>query len=188
MNDIIQLRNPKTDHYRNFKSYILSGKFPWYFHEKQQPDKYHQDDAVAKTRFVHPRMNLDKLGHVSMHAHGFLGRPEPLPRFEDVEYLPHAWKLLEEIFIYNRIPVECVLRIAANKVSPDPDIDTTHVHVDHHFPHKNILVYLTDAGGETITENDYHDPQEDDIIIFEGYHTHNVPKFKTRIVLVATYF
>ncbi len=72
-------------------------------------------------------------------------------------------------------------------VYPDPDVDTTFIHVDHHCPHKNMLVYLTDAGGETIMENDFHDPEEDDAIIFEGYHTHNVPKTKARIVLVATF-
>jgi len=184
---IVRLTNPKTRLYKEVKSYILSGRFPWYFHEQQHPDEYHDDNPNAKHMFVHPKMNLDKLGHVPMHNHGFLGRPEPLPRLEDVEYLPMVYGMMKEILSYNRIHPEVVYRIAANQVRPNSNIDTTHIHIDHYFPHKNMLIYFTDAGGETIIEDDYHDPQEDDVIVFEGYHTHNVPKLKTRVVLVATY-
>ena len=91
---IVRLSNPKTRLYKEVKSYILSGRFPWYFHEQQHPDEYHDDNPNAKHMFVHPKMNLDKLGHVPMHNHGFLGRPEPLPRLEDVEYLPMVYGLV----------------------------------------------------------------------------------------------
>tara|TARA_B100000945_G_scaffold170959_1_gene136972 strand:+ start:311 stop:880 length:570 start_codon:yes stop_codon:yes gene_type:complete len=189
MNDIIQLVNPKTDHYYAFKQHVLSDKFAWYYHETQQPEEYHKGvDTSAKSRFVHPRMNMNRLGDVPMHTHGFLGKPGHLPKLMDVDYIGAAWEVFKEIFYYNKIHVNMCIRIAANQVRPHHHVETTHIHVDHMFDHKNALIYLTDAGGETITENDYHDPKEDDAIIFEGYHTHNVPKSKTRVVLVATYF
>jgi len=188
---MIQLVNPKTDHYIAFKKYIMSSDMPWFRYTKQQEDNYHKKDIKAKTLFEHPRMNLDKMGDVSTFISPFLGRPipsEPYPHPQNsLEYIEGAVRALKEILDFNKIEIESFLRVAANMVYPDPDVDTTFIHVDHHCQHKNMLVYLTDAGGETITENDFHDPKEDDAIIFKGYHTHNVPKTKARVVLVATF-
>ena len=61
-------------------------------------------------------------------------------------------------------------------------------HVDHDFPHKNLLIYLTDAGGKTIVGNESHDPKEDDIIMFPGLmHCIETSHTKDRVVLVVTF-
>ena len=61
------------------------------------------------------------------------------------------------------------------------------MHEDHTFPHKNVLVYLTDAGGETYVGDDVFYPEEDSVLLFQGPHCHAMPKDKRRVVLVATY-
>jgi len=191
MNKILQLVNPKTQHYIAFKKYVMSSDMTWFRYTKQQEDNYHNYDIKSKSLFQHPKMNLNKMGDVETFISPFLGRPtsdEPYPHPQNsLEYIEGAVRTLKEILDYNKLEVNSFLRVAANMVYPDSKVDTTFIHVDHHCPHKNMLVYLTDSGGETIVENDYHDPKEDDAIIFEGYHTHNVPKTKARIVLVATF-
>ena len=183
-----QLENPKTKLYCEFKDFVMSSVFPWYMYEKQQEDAFHKSDPFAKTKFYHPSMNLEKMGHARTFIHGLLGRPtfkEPFPQPE--QFLPHALEVIKEIFNHNQFRINSFLRMAVNMVLPDPNIDTTYIHVDHQHIHSNLLIYFTDAGGQTIAESGYHDPKEDDVVIFDGYHTHNVPKTKPRVVLVATY-
>ena len=60
--------------------------------------------------------------------------------------------------------------------------------IDHTFPHFNFIVYLTNSGGNTIVEEDTHEPIEDQPIIFTGWHYMQLPKKERRIVLVATIF
>ena len=82
-------------------------------------------------------------------------------------------------------------RCNVNAVEPPYDhqyMDAiTQPHMDHEFPHKNMLIYLTDAGGSTIVEGEEFAPEEDDVIIFEGMHWHKLPKKERRVVLVMTY-
>ena len=92
-----------------------------------------------------------------------------------------------EIFECNDIQAGCIFRMCLNLVCPCSGVQLTVPHQDHIYPHKNILVYFTDAGGETYCESDVHDPREDDIIIFEGEHYHKLPEKDARIVFVATY-
>ena len=57
---------------------------------------------------------------------------------------------------------------------------------------KNLIVYLTNAGGKTFVKNEdtskyeEHDPVEDDIILFTGEHYMQTPRDKRRVILVAT--
>ena len=71
-------------------------------------------------------------------------------------------------------------------VFPQAGNQQTPVHVDHPFPHDNIIIYFSNEG-KTILENDEHDPKEDDVIIFPGLpHCQELPKNDMRLVLVAT--
>ena len=64
----------------------------------------------------------------------------------------------------------------------------TTAHTDHDFPHQNLIIYLTDAGGESIVKGSRPKPPlEDDIATFSGIHYHKMPKKKRRVVLIATY-
>ena len=75
-----------------------------------------------------------------------------------------------------------------NAVAPSDKRNIISVpHEDHEYPHKNMLIYLTDAGGSTFVEGEEFAPEEDDVIIFEGIHWHELPKQKRRVVLVMTY-
>ena len=67
-------------------------------------------------------------------------------------------------------------------------IQLSQPHEDHDFPHHNLIVYLTDTGGETFVENESHDPKEDDVILFTGEHYMKRPVKDRRIILVATIF
>ena len=47
-------------------------------------------------------------------------------------------------------------------------------------------MYFTDVGGRTFCEKKEHDPQEDDIILFQGEHYMERPKKDRRVILVST--
>jgi len=76
----------------------------------------------------------------------------------------------------------------ANCVHSDSVYQYSLPHIDHRFPHKNIIVYLTNSGGNTIIEEVPYEPKEDDVLIFEGEHYIEKPKASRRIVLVSTIF
>ena len=177
MNDIIQLKNPRTETYQQCKSLVFDENFPWYFTKKTVP--------------IHSNYDRSKHTEISFFAHGLLTRPHystghryPVP---ESEYLEYYERMLMEIFECNNIQVGCIFRMCLNLVCPCSGVQLTVPHQDHIYPHKNILVYFTDAGGETYCESDVHDPREDDIIIFEGEHYHKLPEKDARIVFVATY-
>ena len=69
-------------------------------------------------------------------------------------------------------------------------------HLDHHFPHSNIVVYLSDSSGDTVAFKDKKGeevidrftPQEDKVITWGGtYHTAESPQGTLRRTIVATY-
>ena len=101
--------------------------------------------------------------------------------------------ILQDILKANRIKLNMIFRMHLNAVDPQPDgVRTGWPHTDHEYPHYNLLLYLTDAGGDTfIMQDDYkydnYTPNEDDCVIFEGVHFHETPKEKRRVVFVCTY-
>ena len=91
----------------------------------------------------------------------------------------------------NNMEISCLYRANANLLPPPSSFlksKRTMEHVDHNFPHKNLLIYLTNAGGRTIVGNEAHDPKEDDIVMFPGFmHCVETSHTKNRVVLVATF-
>ena len=77
----------------------------------------------------------------------------------------------------------------ANAVYPTEKNLPSPVHVDHEFPHKNLLIYLTDPqGGTTIVEGKEYLAKEYDVILFDGKpHCARPPSKDIRIVLVFTF-
>jgi hypothetical protein len=131
-------------------------------------------------------------------SHGILIRPSsydgilfPQPIRPSIDFvLPFLAEICED----NNLEVNSYMRISVNATLPTSSNKLTIPHVDHQFPHKNIIVYFTDAGGETVVYDENHNPhchfpEEDDIINFDGKYLHCIrpPKQKRRIVLVATY-
>ena len=174
---IHKLINPRTETYRQCKSLVTHENFPWYF--------------IKKSVSLHPDYDVTKHTEISFFAHGLLIRPHhstghryPVP---DSEYLEYFERMLMEIFERNNIQAGCIFRMNLNLVTPNNGLQLTIPHEDHIYPHKNILVYFTNAGGETYCEGEVHDPKEDDVIIFEGEHYYKLPEKDARIVFVATY-
>ena len=178
---ITKLKNPKTNIYLELKDFVLSHNFPWYWCSGATPHiKNHE-------------------GHhdVPYFSHEFLRRPDSSelePRFPKVcsENASIISSILVDILDLNKIYVNCFLRINANCVFSTQESINTMPHKDHSFPHKNILVYLTDVGGNTVVEDEFHEPKEDDVIVFNGLeHYVTTPKHTDvpvrRIVLVATF-
>lgn len=157
------IQNPLTDEYYQLKELVLGKEFPW-FHEKNPRDDFY------------------------FYSHVFLERPNPRSLFPAVrsEYVDLFHTVIQQIFEHNDIPIDIIYRMNANAV--DAGKGFTHAHTDHDFPHQNLIIYLTDAGGETIVKGCASEaPVEDDIVIFSGIHYHKMPKKKRRVVLVATY-
>ena len=161
------LNNPHTGKYNELKNLVLGNEFPWYMASN-------------------PRDSFNFYSHV------FLERPDINPeakRYPRVtsQYIDLFSEVLEEIFDYNNLNVNCILRMNANAIEPQKLDQQTAWHNDHEFFHTNILIYLTDAGGDTLVETEDHSPTEDDVVIFRGSHCHRLPTKKRRVVLVATY-
>lgn len=158
------LRNPLTREYYDLKKLILSDTIPWY-------------------RTQNGRDTFSFFSHVFIDRPEIRGYPCPLSEHTDL-----AVEVIRQIFDYNNLPLNCIYRLNANSIEPQRLEENTKWHSDHEFPHQNILVYLTDAGGPTLVlESGDHDPVEDDVIIFRGEHCHKLPTRKRRAVLVATY-
>ena len=190
---IVKLKNPKTKLYTEIKNHILGDSFDWYYIDETTPefDKSTREsyDPILK------RYNQEGkiLFNPSMYCHGILKRSNnnelyPRTMSSDIDKFNRMYC---EIFNSNKESMESfqmMCRCSANFVEPSQEEDIITVpHTDHNFPHKNMLVYLTDAGGSTFVEGEEFAPEEDDVIIFQGTHWHKLPRQKRRVVLVMTY-
>ena len=162
--NIIQLNNPRTETYNEFKRIIRRLDFNWNYY---------------------PR--TDESSTPAMLSHAFIKRPNEL-RYPTVhcDGAMFAHDVVQEILNHNDIILQCIYRLNLNMVFPQEGNRRTPVHVDHPFPHDNIIIYFSNEG-KTIVENDEHDPKEDDVIMFPGLpHCQELPKNDMRLVLVAT--
>ena len=178
---ITQLENPKTDSYYKLKEIVLAGYFPWFWMETTVPPILTDTpDRVQKSG--------------SFFSHTFLRRPCENTGIRypnsNSNFINTFSQFIEDLIKpdVNDIDIKCIYRMNANLTLPLKGSSTSPIHVDHEYPHKNMLIYLTDAGGETVCNGESHDPKEDDIIIFGGEdHFHYYPQEKRRITLVMTY-
>jgi len=164
-----KLKNPKSDHYQRFKKSILKEEFPW----------FHNSSNSTSPPFF---------------SHRFIIRPEEggWEKFpvSSSDFLKHAQYVVMEIINHNNIEVNCLLRMNLNLVYPHKGRQTTPIHVDHEYPHKNLLIYFTNGGGRIMMPevNESFDPREDDVIGFDSTpHYIELPKRDFRIALVTTY-
>ena len=159
------LENPITSNYLELKNLVLSFEFPWlYSYSTKMP----------------------------FYSHVFLDRPEnakfskPQSKFLDLNL-----KVLDEIIRHNNLfDRYFFLRSNANCVHADSGEQFSEPHIDHRFPHFNLLVYLTNEGdgGETIVEDEKFHPQANNIILFKGKHHMKRPSVGRRVVLISTIF
>ncbi len=205
---IIKLFNPRGVKYNNFKKKVLACNFKWeYLNDTLD---FGEDEEVADTiQCLTPEQKKEKnWGKFPMYNNCILQRAEaPIAAIGTPLYFPtlpeanyasqqlamEASMIVQDILKANRIKLNMIFRMHLNAVDPQPDgVRTGWPHTDHEYPHYNLLLYLTDAGGDTfIMQDDYkydnYTPNEDDCVIFEGVHFHETPKEKRRVVFVCTY-
>lgn len=181
---ILSLKNPKTDNYKSLKNLILSEDFSWYYHEISTFDYNLDSECPNKTKY----------GNLPFYGHTLLDRPDGPKKYKKIsevksQYFDLGYTVFEEILNFNNYKSGYFyLRMNVNCVHSDTNFQYSMPHVDHRFPHKNIIVYLTNSGGSTIIDDEIYDPMEDDIIMFEGEHYLEKPKKDRRIILVSTIF
>ena len=165
---IEELKNPLSGDYCHLKNFILSHEFPWF-------------------RFSNTTTILDD--NIRMFSHTFLERPEVNSGYSksNSPYIDGCIDVLKEIITFNKIDLNLFYRVSANLVPAGPSVEKTLEHTDHKFPHKNILIYLSDSDGDTVVGKEIYTPQIDSAIIFRGAHYHYTPTEKDRIVLVGTF-
>ena len=174
-----RLETPDTGDYAGLKELILGPHFGWSHNAKATP-------YMENTRSYQD---------LSFYSHAFLHGPSPrrgLYSKANSEYLPNVETVIGQIFELNNVKMNVVYRINANAVHPVEGNVLTVPHTDHEFPHKNMLIYLTNTGGDTIVFDDagkkhHFTPVEDDIVTFEGLHCMVPPKKGRRVVIVVTY-
>ncbi len=162
------LNNPCTDNYYKFRDIVLGDEFNWVWYEK---------DVISPPGHI----------HMPFYGHSFLNRPEQ-NKFTEVKskYNDMCMTVLSEIIDNNNLFKDYFfLRCSANCTHPDQGIQISEPHMDHQYPHYNLLVYLT-GDGDTIIENEKYTPKNHDAIIFQGTHYMTRPTKGRRVVLVAT--
>ena len=170
------LVNPKTDNYINFKNLVLSSNFTWFRSEAIKEDDIKLDK------------NFDNYSYLS---HMFLRRPVDACLYskENSQYVEYIHQIFREIADFNKLDPQVIYRMNANAVYPTEKKLPSPLHVDHNFPHNNMIIYLTDLhGGSTMVEGKEYMANEDDVLIFDGkLHCARPPRKDVRIVLVITF-
>ena len=166
------LKNPTTNLYHRFRNLVLSGDFAWHYGMST--------DTIEENPPGHM--------HMEFYGHTFVTRPEATSYSEATSpFTCESINVLKEIVDYNNLFKSYIFtRAAANCTMPNEGAQLSHPHVDHNFPHFNLVVYLTDTGGETFVEDEVHDPKIHDVVLFRGKHFMKRPTRDRRIILVAT--
>ena len=160
------LKNPKTNHYREFKSTVLSKEFPWRYNVST---------------------NMDFYSHVFLQRPELNGYTEPHSKWTNQNCIVMG-EIVDYNGLYKDIPY-FFLRANANATHPDSGRQYSDPHVDHpNTPHSNLIVYLTDTDGDTIIGDNRHSPKEDDIVLFTGEHCMQRPSKGRRVILISTIF
>jgi hypothetical protein len=169
------LNNPKTEKFKELKNLMLGSGFPWHW--------------VSQST-----CNLDTKGYddFGYYSHIFLDRPDYTENSfysrVNSNKIDLVHTVLVEILKHNNITPQVFYRICANCTHPTETNRMSVPHVDHYFPHSNLILYLTDPnGGETVVEKEKFLSKEDDVIVLKGEHHHRPPIKDRRIVIVSTF-
>ena len=165
--------------YSELKNLVTGEDFPWFW----------VADAV-RGQYSKGQTNVNNFPFFS---HVFLDRPGDNKSYPVV--VSNIMDLVEGVFLEvcqaKNISPMVLYRANANMTLPtiSGNPQPSPLHKDHDFPHRNMLVYLTDCnGGPTMVlgEEDFYG-KEDDVYLFEGLHQHKLPTSNRRVVLVYTF-
>jgi hypothetical protein len=170
-----KLINPGGPSYRELKSLILGPQFPFQYLEYSTTDNEPSEQYRSWPHWSHTVFE------------------RPIPNLKPVPVLQSPFgdvfsRFFQELFTTNKLGVITIFRLNVNATHPSKDNRPGYPHVDHPFPHRNILVYLTDTDGDTVIVDDdiVHTPKEDEIIMFSGVHYAMLPTDGRRVVIVCT--
>jgi len=169
------LKNSKTESYNKLKELILGGDFPWF---RMESTAFECQEGHEDFPFLSHRALTRPLTTNSLYSK------------QNSEHLDHIEHVFKEIALNNDIWPKVIYRINVNAVYPTENNLPSPLHVDHDFPHDNMIIYLTDThGGSTIVEDKEYNGKEDDVLIFDGSLNHcaRPPSKDTRIVIVITF-
>jgi hypothetical protein len=189
------LKNPKTDAYCKFKSFVLSNDFPWFYYPRVYDTTW---DFHLKGVVPEDKIRAFNYEDVPFFSHNFLCRPMSETKYPTVNsnHLKMAEKVINEILDYNKITVNCFFRINANLVLPMKGHKKTIPHIDHYWKHNIFFMYLTDAGGETVcvdknlNEKLIFNPKEDSLMLLKAtdtLHYHYLAEKKRRVIIQASH-
>tara|TARA_R100000687_G_C6445253_1_gene162503 strand:+ start:1040 stop:1684 length:645 start_codon:yes stop_codon:yes gene_type:complete len=206
------LKNPKTDTYLQFKKLILSDDFPWFYTPQtlvpSPAERVRLKEGKGSTerkwdtelKEILLKDKVQPFNHVDhpWFSHTFLQRPIPERKYPKAHspYLEMVKKTIDEILQYNNIPVNCYYRINVNLDPPIKGHKKNIPHFDHTWDHNVLIMYLTDAGGETVgLDNNLKkefsfDPAEDSIMLFKGsnqLHCNYLPEEKRRVIVIMSF-
>ena len=191
------LENPKTLAYRKSKDFILSEFFHWFSYQSIYPSTQEWNDA-KDTLPPKDKIRTSDYANIPFFSHTFLKRPRQDKKYPEVNspHLEMIEKVIYEILDYNKNKINCFYRINANLVPPTKGHKKTIPHLDHAFEHNILLIYLTDAGGETVCVDDnlkeklIFNPTEDSIMLFKAHktlHYHYLAEEKNRVIVQASH-
>ena len=177
-----KLKTPNTSTYHEVKELLIGQDFPWFWTdftvENVEESRWNNDGYYGHVLLARPRSNV---------------MPGPLFSAPQSQWLEKIYPIIEDVVSANPdLNINTLHRVNANLVHGGNELMTP-PHVDHQFPHWNMLIYLTDVGGPTILtdesfkEIDSYHPKEDDIVVFRGFHGMIPPPQGRRIVLVVTF-
>lgn len=186
MSIIKELHNPLTPKYQELKNLILSPTFKW----------ENLGLIIPPNGSMHPLDSTDpEVKSFNLFVHPFLHRPIQSCMYPEkaCEHLELVARVATEILYANKIYSAVYYRMAVNLVLETEGRSPRHV--DHPFPHKNLLIYLNSFdGGETVVYDDNNQkhlstPKEDLPIVFDGHylHCHNASSSGKRYTLIVTF-
>jgi hypothetical protein len=204
MSLITELKIPPTTSYPKLKEFILSNKQPWHL------DYYCGENLNDKNDVWEDGKDIPQYNNCVISRPYFDTRvPRELGNNHE-HYTIDVVRNVEQILEYNQIRVGCIFRVSVNMIPYQPaDNSWGSIHVDHKFPHQNLLIYLTPkctTGGDVRVYEDTYTgslwrppfekyetftPTEDSAITFNGMNFHHGQAPTTpnerRVFIVATY-
>lgn len=181
---IVVLKNPKTDLYKQVKDIIIGENMIWHHVKKTTSNE---------VDYLHEEKTKEVYSNTPFFSHCVIERPSPELPYSKVtsHFAEHCVQCVTEILNYNEINLYNIFRININMTYYVKNSLYTMPHIDHDFPHNNMLIYFNNVtGGEVkVYKNNQwniHKPEEDDVILFSGLHCHRTPQepnqFRTALV------
>jgi hypothetical protein len=114
---------------------ILANTFPWYYQKYSTSNKF-----PFYSHVIVPRCEEDEINDVNSTIYNFF------------------IKIVDRFREKNGLEKTPLLRACLNSSSSFEKYEHSDIHVDHHFSHKTIIIYLNDDfdGGDTLLFNRYY--------------------------------